>query len=156
MQLSDKTYNELNSIFKFDMNPIEKYKTVENAEKHIDDWGESNLLIPKSDLSDWFRLAVEALKKKKRVVLLNTFNPHYKYWFKYVWTYAAKVLMYTKHVITFKGYDNPCPKTIAVILFDPDQRTTPRKDIYSSYVDGKYEYFTLPLKVKKSDVEKNE
>lgn len=150
MQLQTQTYNELDDIFHFDMNPIDVYKTPSKAEENIDNWGKCNLLIPKDNLSEWFRLATEALKKGKRVVLLNTFNPHYRYWFKYVWTYASKMFLYTKHEIRFKGYENPCPKTIAVILFDPDQRKTARNNIYHSYANGKYEYFNLPLKVKKN------
>lgn len=152
MQLDEKTYKELDDIFKFDANPLEKYKTPSKAREALDRWGKSNLLIPKDKIDKWFELAVEALKKGKRVVVINTFNPHYRYWFKNVWPWASKVVLYTQNKIVFKGYENPCPKTVAVVLFDPQQRNSPRKNLIKDYVDGKYEYFSLPLKVKKSDV----
>jgi len=156
MQLDKKTYKELDDIFKFDSNPLEKYKTPAKArdalEKGQKGWGESNLIIPKDNIGDWFELAVDGLKKGKRVVVINTFNPHYRYWFKNVWPWASKVVLYTQNKIVFKGYTNPCPKTVAVILFDPQQRNSPRKKLFGNYVGDKYEYFTIPLKVKKSDV----
>lgn len=156
MQLDNKTYKQLNDLFEFDANPLEKYKTVAKAEdalnRGLSGWGKSNLLIPKDHIGDWFGLAVEGLKKGKRVVVINTFNPHYKYWFKYVWPWASKVVLYTQNKIVFKGYKNPCPKTVAVILFDPQQRSAPRKKLFDSYTDEKYPYFRLPLKVKKGDV----
>ena len=156
MQLDNQTYKELDEIFKFDANPLEKYKTPSKArsalERKSSGWGESNLLIPKDKIDKWFELAVDGLKKGKRVVVINTFNPHYRYWFKYVWPWASKVVLYTQNKIVFKGYENPCPKTVAVVLFDPQQRDTPRKKLMDDYVDGKFEYFTLPLKVKKSDI----
>ena len=107
------------------------------------------MLIPNEKIDKWFRLAVEALKKGKRSVVINTFNPHYKYWFKYVWPWAAKVIIYKKHVITFKGYDKPCPKTVTVILYDPSQRKKERTDLIKGYVEDKFPYFRLPLKIKK-------
>lgn len=153
MQINEKTYKELNDIFDFDLNPLEKFKTLEKAQNALNmkkgGWGKSNLIIPNDNISGWFGLAVDALKKGKRTVIMNTFNPHYKYWFKYVWPWASKVLIYKKHVITFKGYDNPCPKTVVLILFDPEQRKKPRTNLIKSYVDNKYPYFTLPLKIKK-------
>lgn len=156
MQLDSKTYKQLDELFKFDANPLEKYKSHEKAEdalkRDLSGWGKSNLMIPKDHIDKWFALAVEGLKKGKRVVVINTFNPHYKYWFKYVWPWASKVVLYTQNKIVFKGYSNPCPKTVAVVLFDPIQRKTPRKKLFNNYVGDKYEYFTIPLKVKKSDV----
>jgi len=149
MQLDKTTYKELDDLFHFNFNPLEEYKTPDKAEDNMGKWGKTNLMIPKDKIDKWFRLGVEGLKKGKKSVIINTFNPHYKYWFKYVWPYAAKVIIYTKHSIKFKGYDNPCPKTVAIILFDPEQRKKPRKDLIHSYVDGKYPYFKLPLKVKK-------
>jgi len=155
MQLDETTYKELDAIFKFDANPVEKYKSVSKArealEKDSNGWGDSNLLIPKDNIDKWFELAVDAVKKGKRVIVINTFNPHYRYWFTYVWPWASKVILYVQNKIVFKGYENPCPKTVAVILFDPQQRDSPRKDLIHDYVDGKFEYFKLPLKVKKSD-----
>lgn len=148
MQLDKTTYKELDDLFHFDFNPLEEYKSPDKAEDNIDDWGESNLMIPKDKIDKWFRLAVEALKEGKKSIVINTFNPHYKYWFKYVWPWAAKVVIYTKHCIKFKGYDNPCPKTVAVILFDPEQRKKARKDLIHSYVDKKFPYFRMPLKIK--------
>lgn len=153
MQLPLATYKELDEIFEFDCNPIEKYKTIKKAEEQIEEWGQSNLLIPKDDLSEWFRLAVEALMRKKRTVIMTMFNPHYQYWFKYVWPYAAKMIIYTKHVIMFKGYEKPCPKTMVLLLFEPQIRTTARTNLIQSYVDNKYPYFRLPLKVKKEETE---
>lgn len=156
MQLDEQTYKELDNLFNFDTNPLEKYKTPDKAENALNQssigWGESNLLIPKEKIDKWFRLGVEALKKGKRTVIINTFNPHYKYWFKYVWPWAAKVVIYTKHCITFKGYSNPCPKTVAVILFDPEQRKTPRKNLMHDYCDGKYPYFIMPLNLKQKKI----
>lgn len=148
MQLDKKTYKELDDLFHFDFNPVEVYKNYEKAEDNMKKWGKSNLLIPKDKIDKWFMLAVEALKKGKRTIVINTFNPHYKYWFKYVWPYASKVLIYTKHCITFKGYTNPCPKTVAVILFDPSQRKKARTNLIHSYANEKYPYFRLPLKIK--------
>lgn len=150
MQVDKQTYKDLDDLFHFDFNPVEKYKTPDDAHKALlaGKWGKSNLLIPKDKLDGWFKLAAESLKHGVRTVIINTFNPHYKYWFKYVWPYAAKVVIYTKHCIIFNGYDNPCPKTVAVILFDPEQQKTARKDLIHSYVDDKYPYFRLPLKIK--------
>lgn len=154
MQLDEKTYKELDAIFKFDTNPLEKYKTVSKAREALEkgEWGESNLLIPKDHIDKWFELAVDALKLGKRVIVINTFNPHYRYWFTNVWPWASKVILYVKNTIVFKGYENPCPKTVSLILFDPQQRNSPRKDLIHDYVDGKFEYFTIPLKVKKDEV----
>ena len=111
------------------------------------------MLIPKDKIDKWFALAVEALKRGHRVVVINTFNPHYKYWFRYVWPWAAKVLIYKKHVVKFKGYDNPCPKTVAIVLFDPKQRRTPRNTLIKGYVGTKFPYFSIPLKVRKSSTD---
>ena len=149
MELQKEIYKDLNKIFKFNLNPIEKFKTVDKARKALEDgkWGKTNLLIPKDDIKGWFKLATEALQKNKRVIIITTFNPHYKYWFKYAWPWASKMLLYTKNCIKFKGYDNPSPKTVTLILFDPKHRKTPRKDLIKSYVDGKFPYFSLPLKV---------
>lgn len=151
MQLDDKTYRELSELFDFDCNPIEKYKTPSKAREALQngEWGKSNLLIPKDYIGEWFELAVEGLKKGKRVVVVNTFNPHYRYWFKYVWPWSSKVMLYTQNKIVFKGYNNPCPKTVSVILFDPQQRNKERKGLIHDYVDGKFDYFTIPLKVKR-------
>lgn len=153
MKLDKETYAELDELFNFDFNPLEEYTTPDKAEKNFDKWGKSNLIIPKDKLDKWFRLGSESLKHGKRTVVINTFNPHYKYWFKYVWPYAAKVMIYTKHCVRFKGYDNPCPKTVAVILFDPEQRNKARENLIHSYVDGKFPYFNMPLKVKKKEFE---
>ena len=153
MQLEDKTYKEINRLFKFTCNPVEKYGTVEKAEENLKKWGKSNLLIPSENHADWYRLAVDALKLGKRVVIVTAFNPHYKYWFKWVWLYSSKIILYRKHVIRFKGYDNFSPKDICLILFDPEQRKSPRKNLYHNYVGDKYEYFRLPLKVRKEDVD---
>ena len=150
MQLDSKTYKELDDLFEFDCNPLEKYKTLAKAEAALNrgnngsvgGWGKSNLLIPKDHIDKWFALAVEGLKKGKRVVVINTFNPHYKYWFKYVWPWASKVVLYVQNKIIFKGYKNPCPKTVAVILFDPNQRSSERKNLFHSYTEEKYPYFT--------------
>ncbi len=153
MQLEDKTYKEINRLFKFTCNPVEKYGSVENAEKNLKKWGKSNILIPSDHQSDWFRLAVDALKLGKRVVIVTAFNPHYKYWFASVWPIASKILLYRGHAIRFKGYQGYSPKDICLIVYNPDDRVTPRKNLYHNYVGDKYEYFRLPLKVRKEDVE---
>lgn len=151
MQLEDKTYKEINRLFKFTCNPVEKYGTVEKAEENLKRWGKSNLLIPNENHADWYRLAVDALKLGKRVVIVTAFNPHYKYW-TLVWEWASKIILYKKHVIRFKGYEGPSPKDICLIVYNPDDRMTPRKNLYHYYAGDKYKYFRLPLKVRKEDV----
>ena len=158
MQLHKQVYDDLDAIFKFDCEVTQKFKTYHEAEEASHErnkkegcWGKSNLMIPSKDIKHWFRLASEGLSKNRRTVIVTPFNPHYMYWFDYVHPYASSVILYTQNFPIFKAYEKASPKTICLVVFDPQKRKNPRpkKDLYGEYVDGKYVYMTIPLKLDK-------
>lgn len=158
MQLRQKVYDDLDDIFSFDCEVTKKFKNYEVAENASHDsnikgecWGKSNLMIPTKDIKHWFRLAAENLSKNRRTVIVTPYNPHYMYWFEYVHPYASSVILYKSKFPIFKGYDKAPPKPICLVVYDPEQRKKPRpkKELYGEYVDGKYVYTTIPLKLDK-------
>ena len=160
MKLQKQVYEDLNKVFDFDCEPTQKFKTYTSAEtaaNHETDasddacWGKTNLMIPSKDIKHWFRLASEALSKNRRTVIVTPFNPHYMYWFEYVHPFASSVVLYKQKFPIFQGYTKAAPKTICLVVFDPKQRKTSRSktELYGEYVDGKYVYMTIPLKVDK-------
>jgi hypothetical protein len=158
MRLQKKVYEDLDDVFKFDCEVTHRfktYKTAETAANHETDaddeecWGKTNLMIPSKDIKHWFRLAAEGLSKNRRTVIVTPFNPHYMYWFEYVHPYASSVILYKHKFPIFQGYTKAAPKTICLVIFDPKQRKTlrPKKELYGEYVDGKYVYMSIPLKL---------
>lgn len=162
MQLTQKVYDELDDIFNFDCDLTKKFKNYKSAEtaaikntnQHNECWGKSNLMIPSKDIKHWFRLAAENLNKDRRTVIVTPFNPHYMYWFEYVHPYASSIILYKSKFPLFKDYDKPPPKPVCLVVFDPEQRKKSRSknELYGEYVDGKYVYMSIPLKISKSNI----
>lgn len=155
MKLQPSVYDELNNVFNFNCDLTQKFKTYAEAEKALYEknattaWGSSNIMIPSKDIKHWFRLATEGLSKNRRTVIVTPFNPHYMYWFEYVHPYASSVILYKQKFPIFKGYEKASPKDICLVVFDPEQRKTPRSKKYGKYVNGKYIYMSIPLKLDK-------
>lgn len=103
-------------------------------------WKKSNFVNPPySEVKKWLEKGLEERKKGNKSVFLIPARTSSKYWFDSVWR-KADDLVFLEGGIVFKGYENPLPVPLVLVIFDP-KVLKERKGI--KFRDDKKKYFSL-------------
>lgn len=88
------------------------------------EWGPVNYVNPPyNDIEPWCIKAVDEGRKGKTSILLVPVRTGTRYWQHYVYPYADELRFITGKII-FKGYDNPSPHHLVLIVYRPNYRIT--------------------------------
>lgn len=131
-------YDELNKEFHFDHDPC-PLKRIKGRDGLKDEWADRNYVNPPfSKISKWLEKGVnEMLVHGRLSVFLITARTNSKYWFEWVYPYAAEIRFLEKG-LKFRGYKKAMPIPMVLVVFD--KRRLKRRDFSS--VD-RIEFYSL-------------
>jgi phage N-6-adenine-methyltransferase len=121
VETPDDLYKMLDKKFHFDHDPCPLFgkddPKVPNA-LHSS-WGKSNFVNPPySNIKPFLKKAIREKKKGKTSVFLIPARTETTYWHKYVFG-KAREIRFIKGRVRFKGFKNPSPFPVAVVIYKP-------------------------------------